>query len=80
MYLWIIGLGLAVGFAGLFALYNPTNGLAATMSGSISGVVWQDYCAFDCDAGSSLKRGNGIVNPAERRLAKTKDIVQRQMR
>ena len=41
-------------------------------SGSISGVVWQDYCASDCDAGSSLKRGNGIANPAERRLANIK--------
>jgi hypothetical protein len=68
----VIGFVVAVGLAGLFALVNHTNGFAATTSGSISGVVWQDYCARDCDAGSSLKRGNAIVNPAERRLANIK--------
>lgn len=59
----------AVVFAGLFAFSNHTKGIAAAPSGAISGFVWQDYCGGDCEAGSSLKRGNGIVNNAERKLA-----------
>ena len=64
--------GVVILFPGIFALSNHISSFAAAASGSISGVVWQDYCARDCDAGSSLKRGNGIVNPAERRLANIK--------
>lgn len=36
---------------------------------SLSGIVWQDFCAFDCFAGSSLRAGNGVVDLAERRQA-----------
>jgi hypothetical protein len=71
-YWWAIAFVLAFLFAGLFALYNHSSGYAAARSGSISGVVWQDYCGGDCEAGSSLKRGNGIVNNAERKLANIK--------
>jgi hypothetical protein len=76
-YWWILVFGLAILFAGIFALATHSNGIAAAPSGSISGVVWQDYCARDCDAGSSLKRGNGIVNPAERRLPNIKVMLSK---
>jgi hypothetical protein len=36
--------------------------------GTIRGVVWQDYCAANCAAGSSLRAGNGRVDIAEARL------------
>ncbi|MCW5849219.1 MAG: hypothetical protein KIT87_03980 [Anaerolineae bacterium] len=36
---------------------------------SLSGIVWQDYCASNCTAGSSLRRGNGQPDEAEVRLA-----------
>jgi hypothetical protein len=44
---------------------------APTGSGghSLTGIVWQDFCAFDCFAGSSLRAGNGVVDLAERRQA-----------
>jgi hypothetical protein len=35
---------------------------------SIGGVVWQDFCAHDCAAGSSLRADNGVPDIAERRL------------
>ena len=41
---------------------------AAAGGRSISGVVWQDYCESDCTAGSSLRRGNGSPDEAEKRL------------
>ena len=69
---WVIAIAMAMVFAWIFAFYNHTSSSAAAPSGSISGIVWQDYCGGDCEAGSSLKRGNGIVNNAERRLANIK--------
>lgn len=42
---------------------------AKKVSASVSGVVWQDVCLRDCDAGSSLKAGNGRANPAEPRIS-----------
>jgi hypothetical protein len=36
---------------------------------SLSGMVWQDYCETDCTAGSGLRRGNGLPDEAEKRLA-----------
>ena len=44
-------------------------GSTKKITASVSGVIWQDYCLRDCDAGSSLKRGNGRANPAEPRIA-----------
>jgi|GEM_PF-6774669 len=43
--------------------------VAARARYTISGVVWQDYCLTDCTAGSSLRRGNGVPDEAEVRLA-----------
>ncbi|MBP1693088.1 MAG: hypothetical protein H6Q37_971 [Chloroflexi bacterium] len=63
------GIFIAIILAGFFTLYNHTTGIAATPTGSVSGIVWQDFCKSDCVAGSSLKRGNAIVNDAERRLS-----------
>ena len=48
-----------------------TSAAAPAPSGgrSVSGTVWQDYCVSDCTAGSSLRRGNGVPDEAEVRLA-----------
>lgn len=72
-----IGLGvLALGvvlLVGLFAAASAAPVLAegpvAAVVRTISGVVWQDYCETDCTAGSSLRRGNGVPDEAEKRLA-----------
>ena len=67
---WLLaGIFIAIVLAGLFTFYNHTTGIAATPTGSVSGIVWQDFCKTDCVAGSSLKRGNALVNDAEKRLS-----------
>ncbi len=68
-YLFI--LAIALGLSGLVVFGQHTPVSAAVPSGSISGTVWQDFCKFDCAAGTSLARGNGLVNinKGERRLA-----------
>ena len=44
-------------------------GPVTVASRAISGIVWQDFCLTDCTAGSSLRRGNGVPDEAEKRLA-----------
>jgi len=44
-------------------------GALAAWGYTLSGTVWQDYCVSDCTAGSSLRRGNGTPDEAEKRLA-----------
>ncbi len=50
-------------------------GPVAATTRTVSGVVWQDYCEADCTAGSSLRRGNGVPNEAEKRLAGVKVLL-----
>ena len=50
------------------ALASGTPAQAKKSTGlTLSGVVWQDFCAADCFAGSSLRAGNGVIDLAERR-------------
>ncbi|MCW5854020.1 MAG: hypothetical protein KIT87_28390, partial [Anaerolineae bacterium] len=48
---------------GLLLFNSASTALAsepeAYAGASLSGIVWQDYCASNCTAGSSLRRGNG---------------------
>lgn len=55
----------------LAALVMPVGAASPRPSGgrTVSGIVWQDYCASDCTAGSSLRRGNGTPDEAEVRPA-----------
>ena len=68
--------GALLGVACLLAVWLFSPGSAAladapqALAGaSLSGVVWQDYCASNCTAGSSLRRGNGRPDEAEVRQA-----------
>lgn len=56
--------------AALLTLAAPAGAASPAPSGgrTLSGIVWQDYCASDCTAGSSLRRGNGTPDEAEVRL------------
>jgi hypothetical protein len=65
----IVCVSIAILIAGLLAFSTQTPGQASVPRGSISGVIWQDFCRADCVAGSSLKRGNALVSTAEARLA-----------
>jgi hypothetical protein len=66
---WLIaGLLVAVVIAGSLAVFIHASAQAAPLGGSVSGVVWQDFCGGNCVAGSSLKRGNAVVNDAEKLL------------
>ena len=72
MLLCVVALGALVFAALLFfggAAPVSAEGPDSTVARSISGVVWQDYCVTDCTAGSGLRRGNGVPNEAEKRLA-----------
>ncbi len=67
------GLVVALGLLGLLLFSTVRPALAyepeAYAGASLSGIVWQDYCAANCTAGSSLRRGNGQPDEAEARLA-----------
>jgi hypothetical protein len=67
-YWLLIGFVSGILLACVLAIHAFTDSRAATPAGAISGVVWQDFCRADCVAGSSLKRGNGLVSTAERKL------------
>lgn len=60
---------LILAFSPLMVIRSQAAESARKVSASVSGVVWQDVCLRDCDAGSSLKAGNGRANPAEPRIS-----------
>ncbi len=66
-YLLLVSI-LALAASALSPAPSLTSQSDAAFHGTIRGVVWQDYCAFDCAAGSSLRAGNGSVDIAEARL------------
>jgi hypothetical protein len=59
---YLIIFSAAIGLTMIIAINNFTSGMAAKPGGSITGVVWQDFCRADCAMGSSWVRGDGIVN------------------
>lgn len=65
MVVLLVGLLLVAGAA------TPARAASPSAPGrhSLGGLVWQDFCAFDCSAGVSLRAGNGVPNIAERHLA-----------